>query len=172
MGEGIARSCKTANSPGISAEIETPHPNPAYHMQENRGCQAAFFGKRHGMRQSLPLVTKGSLCLFAAPQHGAHPCLPLGEGGSRSETDEGRGALTICIAVSAKRSCSPTLISQPSADSYPYPLCPFGAFPPDRGNRPPGEAIWCFPSYSACKIRRCLPAGGASPSPTLRRNAQ
>ena len=43
--------------------------------------------------------------------------------------DEGRGALMDSFACSAKRNCSPTLISQPAADSFPQgKLC--GAFRP------------------------------------------
>ena len=65
------------------------------------------------------------------------------------------------------------LISQPSADSFP-PRGSLGLLQIRRYGThpclPPGEAIWCIPSYGACKIHCCLPAGGASPSPTLRQN--
>ena len=27
-------------------------------------------------------------------------------------------------------------LSQPDGCQHPYPFCPFGTFPPDRGNRP------------------------------------
>ena len=109
----------------------------------------------------------------------------------------------------------------PSVTAIPTPLCPFGAFPPDRGNRPPEGKPWAFANPpvrraplppplgevsersegrggtittmltlsvssadsspqgrakellqidAAPETRRCAPAGGASPAPTLRRN--
>ena len=65
---------------------------------------------------------------------------------------------------------APQPSSAPFGGTCPYPLCPFGTFPPDRGNRPRGEGMGCIPSARAFKIHNCPPAGGASPSPTLRRN--
>ena len=44
-------------------------------------------------------------------------------------------ALRRNVAASQKPRPFPSSVG--FADSYPYPLCPFGAFPPDRGNRPP-----------------------------------
>ena len=51
-------------------------------------------------------------------------------GGARSAP-----ALRRNVAASQKPRPFPSSVG--FADSYPYPLCPFGAFPPDRGNRPP-----------------------------------
>ena len=33
------------------------------------------------------------------------------------------------------------LIRLAALGTWPYPLCPFGIFPPDRGNRPKGEGF-------------------------------
>ena len=53
--------------------------------------------------------------------------------------------------------------SRLTARQRPYPLCPFGTFPPDRGNRPPDRGSRP-PPYMVCTIRRgrCphRPAGG------------
>ena len=51
---------------------------------------------------------------------------------SPQATDEGMQALNICIVVSmVLPDPHPALRA-----TCPYPFCPFGTFPPDRGNRP------------------------------------
>ena len=62
--------------------------------------------------------------------------------------DEGRGALMDSFACSAKRNCSPTLISQPAADSFP------------QGKLKGPQQIG-----TAAKERYCVPAGGVEPRP-------
>ena len=69
---------------------------------------------------------------------------------SPQATDEGREALKHSLACSAKRNCSPALIRPAALATCPYPLCPFGTFPPDRGDRPQGEGMGCIPH------RRCV----------------
>ena len=74
------------------------------------------------------------------------------------------------LAETAKLSVSaPRPSSAPFGGTCPYPLCPFGTFPPDRGNRPRGEGMGCLAPAGACKSHSFQPAEGASPSPTLRR---
>ncbi len=88
---------------------------------------------------------------------GTHPCLPLW-GRWREAPDEGRGALANSFAVVAKSNCSPTLISQPSADSF------------SRGSH--GDFCKSVLPQGIGKSFMNEKTGGASPSPTLRRNAQ
>ena len=47
-----------------------------------------------------------------------------------------------CGRNASQLNVQPLPSSVRSVDSYPYPLCPFGAFPPDRGNRPPEGKPW------------------------------
>ena len=66
--------------------------------------------------------------------------LPLGEGGSASaETDEGNAKGFYLSYVETARLSIAFPSSAPSGH-LPYPFCPFGTFPPDRGNRPQGKA--------------------------------
>ena len=63
----------------------------------------------------------------------------------------------------------PTLI-RPLWGHLPYPFCPFGTFPLDKGNRPPGRgkalsvlmqglmALWCSPHPA---LRATFPQGKA-----------
>ena len=44
--------------------------------------------------------------------------------------------------VATAQNVQPSSSSVGFADSYPYPLCPFGTFPPDRGNRPLKGKPW------------------------------
>ena len=115
-------------------------------------------GKPRGLcKSALPRKHDGALRGGGFLTHGGTagtPCLPLGEGGERSEPDEGRGALTDSLACSAKHNCSPTLIS--------LLRCRSAASFPEGKPRDPRQI------GTAQKERRCLPAGGASPSPTLR----
>ena len=49
---------------------------------------------------------------------------------------------------------APRPSSAPFGGTCPYPLCPFGTFPPDRGNRPRGEGKGCLPPCGASGIRQ------------------
>ena len=61
-----------------------------------------------------------------------------------AQTDEGLSALNICFAVSIVL----TVPHPALRATCPYPFCPFGTFPPDRGNRPPGEGVFGCKSAS------------------------
>ena len=58
-----------------------------------------------------------------------------------------------------------TILLLPAAQSlsrlrrqHPYPLCPFGAFPPDRGNRPFTQgSLWCVPFRIGASKSAILP---------------
>ena len=66
--------------------------------------------------------------------------LPLGEGGSASaETDEGK-TRGLCLSYVETAHLSIVFPSSAPSGHLPYPFCPFGTFPPDRGNRPQGKA--------------------------------
>ena len=89
-----------------------------------------------------------------------------------AQTDEGQYAPNICTAASiVLPDPHPALRA-----TCPYPFCPFGTFPPDRGNRPPGEGVFgANLSAFAGKIQenrsgflgRFKGSGGNSQSPGL-----
>ena len=82
----------------------------------------------------LPFVVRICNCL---PPGGVEP-LPYAGLVDSARSPKGRANLQVPTAQSFSR----------LRRQHPYPLCPFGAFPPDRGNRPfthgslYGGAIW------------------------------
>ena len=52
------------------------------------------------------------------------------------------------ISPRAAQCAAPTdLIRLAALGTCPYPFCPFGTFPPDRGNRPKGEGFEIVPAF-------------------------
>ena len=99
-----------------------------------------------------------------APTKRRHPI--ASPGGSCRRRRLMRVGEQLRFGTTAKLSVSaPRPSSAPFGGTCPYPLCPFGTFPPDRGNRPRGEGKGCMPRRGACKSRNCQPAGGAEPLP-------
>ena len=80
------------------------------------------------------------------------------------------------ISPRAAQCAAPTdLIRLAALGTCPYPFCPFGTFPPDRGNRPKGEGFEiapAFPFRGRCPRRGRMryPAPGALAEKTRRTN--
>ena len=80
-----------------------------------------------GQRAELSIIPVGTLIRLASLDS-----FPL-EGGSHY------GARSVRPYGTA--SSPDGLIRLAALGTWPYPLCPFGTFPPDRGNRPKGEGF-------------------------------
>ena len=58
---------------------------------------------------------------------------------------------------------APRPSSAPFGGTCPDPLCPFGTFPPDRGNRPRGEGMGCIPLRVRAKAATANQREGQAP---------
>ena len=73
-------------------------------------------------------------------------------------------------AAETERSCREETTSQSPSVTAPYPFCPFGTFPPDRGNRPlEGEPFSAAFSSASCRkpARRAAGRKNRPPGPHI-----
>ena len=127
----------------------------------------------------MPLPLVRNIVFWRQCRFAEVPWLPLGEAGCGAQRSRlMRVGEQLRFDETAKLSLSaPRPSSAPFGGTCPYPLCPLGTFPPDRGNRPRGEGKGCLRSAAASGIRQPVSTSSlftltsylSRPAPTLRR---
>ena len=127
------------------------------------------------LRRQLPLITKGSRCLFATQQHGARPCLPLwGRCPSAAKDGEGQGRSPhrpgdTQSQIRARQRRPRTMFVGVDAHIDPRGgVSPFSRYVAAKLRLPNGRTGSSAPTRCNAKTK----PGGASPSPTLRRTTK